>query len=270
MRSIEPGSLAAVLAISLAVPAASHAGGDAATGQRKGLACTACHASSDPASDTPRLAGQNEGYLARQLRAFRLGERANPLMDEIARQLSDADIDDLAASWSRQPAGSDSTPRPEVEAITRSHMGFPRDFPNGFVLYLTLNDAERLLVKKQYINAIGFEAARGGKPLPDGTVVLQVNYRPRLGPDQQPVLDSHGAWVPDRVISYTGMESRAGWGRELPDWLRNANWNYGSFTADKAPNAAANQAVCLACHKRQALVSHIFTFNELRDTVHAR
>ena len=76
--------------------------------RRNGAACAACHASSDPASETPRLAGQNEGYLARQLRAFRGGERAHPLMDEITRQLSDADIDDLAAFWSRQPVGSDA------------------------------------------------------------------------------------------------------------------------------------------------------------------
>jgi cytochrome c553 len=270
MRAIDLVSLAAIVAISLAVPAASHAGGDAAAGKRKDLACAACHASSDPASDTPRLAGQNEGYLARQLQAFRRGQRANSLMDEIARQLSDADIDGLAAFWSRQPAGSDTAAPPEAEAILTSHMQFPRQFPNGFVLYLTLNDAERQVVKKQYINAIGFKAARAGKPLPDGTVVLQVNYRPRLGPDQRPVLDRHGAWVPDRIISYTGMESRAGWGADLPEWLRNTNWNYGSFTADKVPNARANQAVCLACHKRQAVVSHVYTFNELRDAAHAR
>lgn len=269
MRLIEPGRLVAVLAISLAAPAASHAGGDAVAGKRKGLACAACHASSDPASDTPRLAGQNEGYLARQLRAFRQGERANPLMDSIARQLSDADIDDLAAFWSRQPAGSDSAVPPEAEAIRRSHMPFPRDFPNGFVLYLTLNDAEHDLVKKHYINTVGFEAARAGKPLPDGTVVLQVNYRARLGPDGEPAVDRKGAWELDRIASYTGMESRAGWGADLPAWLRNASWNFGTFTANRAPSPDANQAVCLACHKRQALVSHVYTFNELRDATHA-
>ncbi len=278
MRRIEPGRSVvvpiavpvAVLAISLAVPAASRAGGDPAAGKRKGAACAACHASSDPASDTPRLAGQTEGYLARQLRAFRQGERANPLMDEITRQLSDADIDDLAAFWSHQPAGSDSVVPPEAQTIRTSHMQFPRDFPNGFALYLTLNDAEHYVVKKQYINTVGFEAARAGKPLPDGTVVLQINYRARLGSDGQPVADRQGVWAVDRIESYTGMEARAGWGKDLPDWLRNASWNFGSFTADKAPRSGGNQAICLACHKRQALVSYVYTFNELRDAAHAR
>jgi cytochrome c553 len=274
MRSIEPGRLAIaialVLAIGLAVPAAAHAGGEVVAGQRKGAACAACHASSDPASDTPRLAGQNEGYLARQLRAFRQGERAHPLMDEITRQMSDADIDDLVAFWSHQPAGSDSAAPPEAQAIRTSHMQFPRGFPDGFVLYLTLNDAEHLLVKQHYINTVGLAAARAGRPLPEGTVVLQVNYRPRLGPDGQPAVDRQGAWAVDRIASYTGMESRAGWGRDLPDWLRNASWNYGKFTPDKLPSSDVNQAACLACHRRQALVGYVYTFNELRDAAHPR
>jgi cytochrome c553 len=269
MHRIEPTRVAVVVAMSLAAPAAVQAGDDLAAGMRKGIGCAACHASSDPVSDMPRLAGQNAGYLARQLRAFRNGERANPLMDEITRQMTDTDIDDLAAFWNHQPVGSDSAVPPEAQAIRTSHMPFPRAFPNGFALYLTLNDAEHHLVKKHYINTVGFEAARAGKPLPDGTAVLQVNYRARLGPDGQPAADRLGAWALDRIESYTAMESRAGWGQDLPGWLRNARWNFGAFTADKAPRPGANQAPCLACHRRQALVSYVFTFNELRDAAHA-
>jgi cytochrome c553 len=273
MRSIVPGrlvpALATALALSLAAPTAPRAGGDPVAGKRNGAGCAACHASSDPRSDTPALAGQNESYLARQLRAFRGGERANPMMDEITRRMTDADIADLAAFWSSQPVGSDAAAPPEAEAIRVSHMQFPRDFPGGFVLYLTLNDAEHLVVKRHYINTIGLAAARAGKPLPEGTVVLQVNYRPRLGPDGQPVVEPSG-WALDRIVSYTGMESRAGWGHELPAWLRNASWNYGTFTPGKQPSRDANQAVCLACHRRQALVGYVYTFNELRDAAHAR
>jgi hypothetical protein len=51
---------------------------------------------------------------------------------------------------------------------------------------------------------------------------------------------------------------------------RNASWNYGTFTPGKQPSSDANQAVCLACHRRQAPVGYIYTFNELRDAAHAR
>lgn len=261
---------AVALALALAVPAGSRAGGNAAAGQGKSLTCTACHVAPDPSSDTPYLAGQREAYLSGQLQAFRSGDRVHPLMDGIARQLNDADIADLAAFWSAQPVGSDAHPStPEAAraaaAIRLSHMRFPPDFPTGFTRYLTANDAEHRTIKQHYINALGLAAARRNQPLPPGTIILQVNCLARLGPDGQPLHAPDGAWIIDRITSYTGMELHPGWGNPIPPWLRNADWNYGSFTTAKIPNPDTNQAVCLACHKPQSAVSYVFTFNELWD-----
>jgi cytochrome c553 len=47
----------------------------------------------------PNLAGQKEGYLALQIKAFRDGTRKNPMMSPMAAGLSDADIDNLAAYY---------------------------------------------------------------------------------------------------------------------------------------------------------------------------
>ena len=69
--------------------------------------CTACHGvqlqgGSAPSGAgpvaAPRLAGQSPGYLARQLRAFRAGDRVDPSgqMQAVSRSLSDRDIDALA------------------------------------------------------------------------------------------------------------------------------------------------------------------------------
>ena len=208
--------------------------------------------------------------MAEELRAFRKRDRANPLMNAIAAQLSDADIDDLAAFWSGQPANSDSKPMSATAAIRTSRMAFPRDFPSGFTLYLTTNVAEQSVIKKIYINAVGLEAARRGRRLPVGSIIMVVKHSARLGPDQRPVVDASGAWVIDRITSYAGMEARAGWGNDIPEWLRNASWNYGSFTAERTPTPNTNQAVCLACHKPLALVGYLFTFNELSDAARAR
>jgi cytochrome c553 len=269
MHGIRLGRIIVVAALSVATPDASHAGGYVTAGKDKSLVCAACHATSDPASETPHIAGQGEAYLARQLKAFREGERSNPLMNAVARQLSDTDIDDLAAYWAREPPGSDPRPPAAALAITRSHMGFPKEFPGGFVLYLTANNAEQKTVRKTYINAVGFQAVRAGKPLPDGTVVIAVIYAPRLGPDKRPVMDRSGAWTVDRITGYAAMEARAGWGQGIPAWLRNATWNYALFTADKKPRDS-NQAPCLACHKPQAAVGYVFTFNELWDKARTR
>ena len=59
--------------------------------------------------EAPNLAGQVEGYLVAQLRAFRSGERHNEQMAIIVKPLTPQDIDDLAAYYtSLAPVSADS------------------------------------------------------------------------------------------------------------------------------------------------------------------
>lgn len=75
------------------------ADGDPAAGRAKSAICVACHGPQGISSNTqwPNLAGQQEQYLIKQLKAFRDGERQDPLMSAMAAGLSDEDIDNLAA-----------------------------------------------------------------------------------------------------------------------------------------------------------------------------
>ena len=73
--------------------------------------CAGCHGTDgiSVSPEIPNLAGQKETYLANTLRAFRAGERTNPIMMSIAGDLSDAEIDALAAHFSsmkREPAAA--------------------------------------------------------------------------------------------------------------------------------------------------------------------
>ena len=72
---------------------------DAAAGRAKAETCVVCHGTDGMATvpSVPNLAGQSEPYLVDQLRQFRSGRRPSEVMAVIARPLSDADIDDLAA-----------------------------------------------------------------------------------------------------------------------------------------------------------------------------
>jgi cytochrome c553 len=72
---------------------------DVAAGRQKALACAVCHGplGLSVAPDAPNLAGQPALYIAAQLRAYRSGVRRHEVMGLMARPLSDADIDDLAA-----------------------------------------------------------------------------------------------------------------------------------------------------------------------------
>lgn len=60
--------------------------------------CVACHGVAGIAEveDVPNLAGENAIYIATQLKAFRSGKRTHEVMSEIAADLTDDEIRDLA------------------------------------------------------------------------------------------------------------------------------------------------------------------------------
>lgn len=90
----------AVLALSAwALPAVAQ---DATAGRAKAQACAVCHGPLGIATmpETPNLAGEPAGYIVRQLRAYRSGERRHEIMAVIAKPLTDAEIADLAAWFS--------------------------------------------------------------------------------------------------------------------------------------------------------------------------
>lgn len=91
------------LALVLSAFAAVASGQDLDRGARKSLQCVACHGPNGitPNPTFPHIAGQNATYLLLQLENFREGDRYDPLMTPIAESLTDSDIRDLAAYFSR-------------------------------------------------------------------------------------------------------------------------------------------------------------------------
>ena len=78
--------------------------GDAAAGQARSALCAACHGAAGISANElwPNLAGQKEGYLIKQMKAFRDGVRSDPLMSPMSKALTDADIENLAAFYTSQ------------------------------------------------------------------------------------------------------------------------------------------------------------------------
>lgn len=72
-------------------------------GAKVAQSCVMCHGDGGLSSmpGTPSLAGQPEVYLANQMRQFRDGKRHNEVMNVIAKPLSDADIDNVAAYFAQ-------------------------------------------------------------------------------------------------------------------------------------------------------------------------
>jgi cytochrome c553 len=93
--------LVAPLAALLVLGCGPAAAGDAAAGRRKALACQTCHGLDGMAKlpDAPHIAGQPEPYLVKSLNDYRSGARQHEMMTIAVKELSDADVADLAAYY---------------------------------------------------------------------------------------------------------------------------------------------------------------------------
>ena len=67
-------------------------------------ACAGCHgaAGNSGSGAWPKLAGQQAGYLVKQLQDFKSGARANPVMTGMSASLELKDMQDIAAYLSKQ------------------------------------------------------------------------------------------------------------------------------------------------------------------------
>jgi cytochrome c553 len=76
--------------------------GDAAAGKAKSMTCAGCHGANGISINPmwPNLAGQKQAYLASSLQMYRDGRRVNAMMSAMAKNLTDADIANLAAYYS--------------------------------------------------------------------------------------------------------------------------------------------------------------------------
>jgi cbb3-type cytochrome c oxidase subunit III len=102
----EPAGHAAAAAAPAAVKPDATKGGAIAQ-----AVCAACHGADGNATGNayPKLAGQNEVYLSKELHNFKVEQgattasRPNPIMTPFAMALSDSDIANVAAYYASQP-----------------------------------------------------------------------------------------------------------------------------------------------------------------------
>lgn len=90
--------------MAIGVAGLAHAAGNADAGKSKAAVCAACHGA-DGNSTTPtfpKLAGQNEKYLLKQLHDIKSGKRKVMPMAGILDNLSEQDLEDVAAYFSSQ------------------------------------------------------------------------------------------------------------------------------------------------------------------------
>lgn len=105
------------------------AAGSADAGKTKSAACGACHGAdgNSPAPTFPKLAGQGEGYLLKQMKDIKSGLRPVPTMAGQLDAMSDQDLADIAAFYAAQTRSPASAKKELVELGERVYRAGVRD-----------------------------------------------------------------------------------------------------------------------------------------------
>ncbi|MCT7359124.1 c-type cytochrome [Thalassolituus pacificus] len=112
------------LIVSAGLMSVAHAG-DAEAGKAKSATCAACHGAdgNSLAPTFPKIAGQGERYLIKQIKDIRDGNRPVPAMAPFVAGLSDTDVADLAAYFSAQVPTTGGAKEELVELGQRIYRG---------------------------------------------------------------------------------------------------------------------------------------------------
>lgn len=99
--------------------------GDVSAGQSKSAVCAGCHGpdGNSPSGNFPKIAGQHEKYLFKQLQDYKSGARKNALMAGQVANLSEQDMRDLAAYYAAQDASAGKADPELVDLGSRIYRG---------------------------------------------------------------------------------------------------------------------------------------------------
>lgn len=115
---------------------------------------------------------------------------------------------------------------------------FPEDV-DSLIHYTTVRRGDVMEHIKGSPAAI--EAVKNKKPIPNGSKFVLVDYRS------------------GKLYRYFVMEKGAGWGNEYDKRVRNGDWQYQWFWADKSVNMKEDTTRCLSCHQSQESEQYLYT-----------
>lgn len=101
---VSPNAVFALLLAAVSAPMAL-AQGNAQAGEAKAAACAACHGATGNDSllpNVPKIGGQGERYLLKQLQEIKAGVRPVPLMEPVVAPMTEQDLADVAAFYATQ------------------------------------------------------------------------------------------------------------------------------------------------------------------------
>ena len=144
-------------------------------------------------------------------------------------------------------------PAPQIAALTApdasvDRVGLPESYRERLGTFYVFDRSDNRQVRHVYGNQQAL-AARPGQPFPYGALLIMETWRARLGPDNQPALDSNGRYQKEELAGVFVMRKDLGFGAKYgPD--RTGEWEYVAYRPDGMgfQTAPERSQACAQCH----------------------
>lgn len=142
-------------------------------------------------------------------------------------------------------------------------ISFPADYKTQFENYLSLDRVQNHdQIIRLFANDVAIKAAKQGRELPVGSVIVGEVYKAKKDDDGKVVTSSLGRRVRDKLAAVAVMEKGEGWGDTFPDDLKNGDWDFAIFSpGGERLNKDLN--TCRSCHAPLAKTQHLFSLEHL-------
>jgi Cytochrome P460 len=166
----------------------------------------------------------------------------------------------LAVVLAAIASGAIVAPAPAEEP----RIAFPVDY-KSFDNYLSLdrvqNDDQ---IIRLFANDLARNAAREGRDLPVGAVIVGEVYKAKKGKDGKVIESSLGRRLRDKLAAVAVMQKGEGWGDTYPEDLRNGDWDFAIFSPD-GKRLDKDLNACRSCHAPLAGTQHLFSLEHLAN-----
>lgn len=134
---------------------------------------------------------------------------------------------------------------PPIPAATFDQVGLPANYATTFRPFYVLDRPDNRQVRVVYAN----DSANVGMPFRHGSILVMETYRARLDAQGVPVRDANGRYERDALLGIFVMRKEKWFGRRYGE-NQTGDWEYASFTADRAPSVVGEAAGpgCAVCH----------------------
>ena len=160
-------------------------------------------------------------------------------------------------------------PTPTASAPAKpkdGELALPAGYQNGpkFLSEVQRPDAKQ--VRELFINAVGAKT-NAGQPFPNGTVMVMELYKTKMA-GETPETGADGKFVKGDLAKVFVMGKGEGWGQDVPDNLKTANWVFSAYGPDGKP-LAEDFTKCRACHTPLAQKDFVHRYDEYFENGYA-